>query len=710
MGTSLKHSIFTRLFVFALFCSYASHWIAYEHEFSCSAKASSPLPCYANHLWIWVQGFLLTLPGFAIGYLLANSKPVICVKVGRSLMLVALAIQTLDLLAFTYYRDRLFSGTSAKIFFELSPTLALNLNFDIIFSTIIQSAAVIVLCIVAWKLSDFIASQCLRFRYCPSPRQTTAMALAVVSVGVFHPFSNWTETVAWMKRSSDRQPLVSLGLFGETEIRPDRPRGREVLTSSLPLMSLEPELREHEQRYSTSSVVSIPEERPDILLVIIESLRHKAISAKTSPNIHALTERGIWAKKHFTTANSTNVAMFSILFGLESIWSERRRDDEPALIRTARQCGYETGFFGGADDWGMFNMDGFICPKNFDVFETSAVDWTTSDARMCQLAQDFLDSKEPTAVETDDSGLKTSKRKPKLAVLYLYCTHFDYQCDEIDKIHEPALEGRLTVGYSLSERDQVWNRYLNSVHCVDRLIGPLLDPKRLVCVVGDHGESFLEDNYRVHGGNISRYQNMTPCIVAGPGIEKSTLNCLTSHTDIVPTLFDACGVQMKSDPSWEGDSMRQMPLKHHRTIVTRDYLQPEIAIINEKHLNDADNFGHRCLFSLADWTCFPGGTINECGVLVNTSQQSQQPASDPLNQWLSQRFESYGANSTMSEVAQIKLQMESSNPGVVDQATKIAAYLSPSELAELQNLLSPKDSTNWRADVVASGDSQSKRR
>lgn len=124
--------------------------------------------------------------------------------------------------------------------------------------------------------------------------------------------------------------------------------------------------------------------------------------------------------------------------------------------------------------------------------------------------------------------------------------------------------------------------------------------------------------------------------------------------------------------------MRQMPLKHHRTVVTWGYLQPEIAIVDEKDLKAPETFGHRCLFSLAGWKCFPGGSIDECGVMVKTeeslAEQPERPLSDPLNQWLSQRFVTYGANSTLSEVAQVKLQLESTDPRLVAQATKVAAY------------------------------------
>ncbi len=187
-----------------------------------------------------MQGFLLTLPGFAAGYLLANFRPAMCVRVGRSLMLFMLAIQLLDLLAYTYYRDRLFSPTSAKVLLEQSPSLVQSLNFDVVWDASIQCATAIILCIAAWKISDMVAAQFFRLRYCPSPRQTSAITLCVLAIGTFYPFLNKTETVAWMKRSSDRQPLLSLGLFGETESRPNRPVGREVLTGSLALMALEP--------------------------------------------------------------------------------------------------------------------------------------------------------------------------------------------------------------------------------------------------------------------------------------------------------------------------------------------------------------------------------------------------------------------------------------------------------------------------------------
>lgn len=705
-----EYAAFCRLMVFAWVCALTSHWIAYDHEYSSPAKASSSLPCYANHLWIWGQGFVLTLPGLAVGCLLMRFRPSNCVRVGRSLMLLALAIHWLDVLAFTYYRDRLFSSTSARVFFDLSPSLAMTLNYEIVLGGIRNCVVGLLAIFAVWKITDLVSGLILKSRFCPTPRQSLAITAAILIVSAINPVMHWNATVDWMKRSSDRQPLFALGIFNESLARPAGPVGREALTSSLAMMSIEPELREREEIYRQSQVASVPETLPDILLVVIESMRHEVICEKTSPNLHKLAERGIWATNHFSTGNSTNVSMFSMLYGLESIWTERRRTETPALIRAARQCGYETGFFGGSLGWKEYHMDGFISPKNFDQFEIADVNWARSDSQMCDLAEDFLDQS-PSRTANDDASVEPV-RKPKLAILYLYGTHFDYQCEPVDKIHSPSLEGRLTLGYTVAERDQVWNRYLNSVHCVDRLLGPLMDPDRLICVVGDHGESFLEDKYRVHGVNISKYQNMTPCIVAGPGVAKAKLDCITSHEDIVPTLFDACGVEMRGDSGWEGASMLQMPLSQPRTIVTRDYVHPEIAIIDERNWDQPGKFGHRCLFSLHEWKCYPGNEIDECGVLKEASDpspnESVDPSSNPLTQWLTKRFSTYGSDATLDEATQISKQLRSSDPKIVARANQIAAYLTPSESERLKSLIENESLTNQTEEWIATGDNQRK--
>jgi membrane-anchored protein YejM (alkaline phosphatase superfamily) len=110
----------------------------------------------------------------------------------------------------------------------------------------------------------------------------------------------------------------------------------------------------------------------------------------------------------------------------------------------------------------------------------------------------------------------------------------------MDQKNQPAAPDHYPIPYPTSLRDQVCNRYLNSARSVDRILADLLDPQRVTIMVGDHGESFLEDGCQGHGIRISRVQNRTPAVVYWPGCEPKSIDAPTMHADVLPTLASAC--------------------------------------------------------------------------------------------------------------------------------------------------------------------------
>jgi membrane-anchored protein YejM (alkaline phosphatase superfamily) len=97
------------------------------------------------------------------------------------------------------------------------------------------------------------------------------------------------------------------------------------------------------------------------------------------------------------------------------------------------------------------------------------------------------------------------------------------------------------------DRDVLMNRYRNSAHYVDSLIGSLLDQidldETLVIVTGDHGESLFDDGTVAHSSLLSRIQTRVPFAISGPRVQ--TLEAAagpTDHSDVMPTLFRRLGV------------------------------------------------------------------------------------------------------------------------------------------------------------------------
>jgi membrane-anchored protein YejM (alkaline phosphatase superfamily) len=103
------------------------------------------------------------------------------------------------------------------------------------------------------------------------------------------------------------------------------------------------------------------------------------------------------------------------------------------------------------------------------------------------------------------------------------------------------------------------NRYLNSVHYVDGLIGQaltaiedrgLLDDS-IIVVTGDHGQEFNDSglNYWGHGSNFTRHQTNVPLLVYTPKAAPRIYRHRTTHFDVMPTLLRdhfGCGAPLSS--------------------------------------------------------------------------------------------------------------------------------------------------------------------
>ena len=97
-------------------------------------------------------------------------------------------------------------------------------------------------------------------------------------------------------------------------------------------------------------------------------------------------------------------------------------------------------------------------------------------------------------------------------------------------------------------RPEEFATYLTAVNFVDGLIGAVLDDLRkrgllertVILISADHGEEFGESGEELekHGSGYTRYQLVTPMIVAWPGRAAGVVyEHRTSHYDVVPTLM-----------------------------------------------------------------------------------------------------------------------------------------------------------------------------
>lgn len=328
---------------------------------------------------------------------------------------------------------------------------------------------------------------------------------------------------------------------------------------------------------------------PDILLIVVESLRPELIQPSVMPNVHGRALQGLWMHHHHSGGNASSLGLFSLVSGLDAIWfylADVRFS--PAMNRLFKQAGYELGFFGGADDWAAFQMDSFIRSDAYDVFEVEPRDGLASDQHAIESTLAFL----------SDAGWPDDvSRSPRLAVLYLYATHAPFLVDPLQVRNLPSANADYPLPFGPASQRAVWNRYRNSARTLDAMIAPLLqNPQRLVAIVGDHGESFLDDGTIGHGTRLSAAQVQTPAILFGRKVAQREIGFKTSHADLLPTLISLAGIRVSDPEAFDGvDLSTNAP--GPRMLAIADYLRPQ-ALLIDSAIVDSNIFGVQCELNL----------------------------------------------------------------------------------------------------------------
>ncbi len=568
--------------------------------------------------WILAQSIFLMVPGLLFGLSIVTIRPRIGFAVGSVWCFGVALVVLCDVVTFNWIAERFLSRKMLSIASELPLTLAQHvpLNTSLFLSCL--GIAFFVFVIASLRLSNGIANRFSSRLSVP----WTLLSLTALSIVLAAPAMwNLRTTLTAMHSHSARFPLCSLRLYPPTSARKKQNVAKVTPKSEA---SFDAIVQNFQRRRETVSLIENGEPSPDVLIVVIESMRSELVDPQTMPNLWQYAQDGIHCRYHFSAGNATNHGMFSIVNGIDATLYERFSRTAPLLNRLFRDAGYETGFFAGHDDWQDFRMDGFIHADHFDRFQIDQLDWLESDRRSTERARAFLDEDRQT-------------RAPRLAILYLYSTHADYHSYPQDQIFKPAADDRFLIPFSAAARPAVWNRYKNSAHCVDRFLSAVLTDDRVVVVTGDHGESFLEDGVCGHGVRISKFQNMTPAIIYVPDGEARTIDAPTSHADLLPTLITAAGMRSDDATVFSGIDLISATSQEltDRVIATRDYLSDQFALIDNSHRYPNKPFAILAEFSQSSGTATWKGAIDEKGDLT---EHGSRDGVSTLMKWDSSRF------------------------------------------------------------------------
>ncbi|MFI8719597.1 DUF3413 domain-containing protein [Stenotrophomonas sp. NPDC077464] len=305
---------------------------------------------------------------------------------------------------------------------------------------------------------------------------------------------------------------------------------------SLPQANL-PDPRHSQLQYPLRPLRCQSHTRPNVLVVVLESLRHDALDATTMPNTWRMAQQSERFERHYSSGNATRYGVFGLLYGLPGgYWSSMLAEQRGSvLFEVLQRQGYDLHLYGSAP----------LYSPEFDrtVFAQVRAQLHTAPSELPVAARDRH------IVEALGADIRATADRPWFGMAFLDSTHAPYHLPQ----DYPALATPMADNVNFLAFDEDHdatperNRYRTAVHYADSLVGQLLATLRdsgqadntIVLVTGDHAEEFndLGLNYWGHNGNFSDYQLQVPFVLQWSGRAPTAHASASSHEDWVPTLM-----------------------------------------------------------------------------------------------------------------------------------------------------------------------------
>lgn len=317
-----------------------------------------------------------------------------------------------------------------------------------------------------------------------------------------------------------------------------------------------------------------PPERPDVLLITVDTLRADRLSCygypgQRTPWIDRLAAEGALFENAVSDTPWTTPSMASVLTGVyptqhgfRSTNAHRLAAENETLAEILAGRGYAT-----AAVIGSFPLDSiFQLDQGFasydDAFTTPI--WILPDHEPRPLASEFRATPEARALFTLEKALADSRRSDaevtdaaaaRLAELaaapevpFFLWVHYFGPHAKPDWRSSPAERDREHLA-----------RYDPDLRSLDSEIGRLLDaleesgraPRTLVVFHADHGESLGEEGYLGHGQLLNRASMRVPLMLRLPGAipAGARVEALVRNVDIFPTVLALAGGPGRATPA-----------------------------------------------------------------------------------------------------------------------------------------------------------------
>ncbi len=279
------------------------------------------------------------------------------------------------------------------------------------------------------------------------------------------------------------------------------------------------------------------------------------------PFLNELAKRSLLAERAYTTIPNTLKASIAVNCGIEpdlrpGIAAKSGAVLARSLPNLLKDQGYRTVFFQSSTE----NFENFgDLAKNLGYQEYYPLESMGTEGFE---RSNYFGYEDDIMLKPSEQWLKERGDAPFVVAYLTGTAHHDYE--------PPARYGRAHF-----TEDELLDRYLNCLRYQDFFLRNLFDQyKRLglyentvFVIYGDHGEGFGEHGRYVHENNPYEESLKVPLIIHDPKRFRSgeRVEELANHTDILPTVLDLLGYEVKNG-TYPGYSLLR-PIPEDRTLM-----------------------------------------------------------------------------------------------------------------------------------------------
>lgn len=284
---------------------------------------------------------------------------------------------------------------------------------------------------------------------------------------------------------------------------------------------------------------NISENRKNIIIIVIDSLRFDMITSDIAPNIHEFSKSALNFTNHYSGGNSTRFGIFSMFYGIYGyFWHDFLADRKsPVLVDVLKKAGYEFNILSATS-------------LTFPEFRKTAFINISESVYDTYLVEDISEREKVMVQRFKNFRKNLSDGKPYFSFIFFDAPHARRYPEDFKKF---TVKNGETNYLSLGKKDveDKKNAYKNAIFYNDKLTGDILSflqkigdlGNSVVIITSDHGEEFYENGHFGHNNSFSDYQTKVPMVMYIHGFEPKNTNYLTTHYDIVPTIMNILGIK-----------------------------------------------------------------------------------------------------------------------------------------------------------------------